>query len=154
MEQVVDVVNRYCTFPMVERVVLLKRVLFSFLIGNEDMHLKNFSLIVRGGKTTLSPAYDLLNTTLLLGSGVKEEIALPLNGKKHNLRRKTLVDYFARGRLELNEATVNEVLAQLTGALPMWTALIDASFLTEGEKRSYQTLLARRCDVLGLLAAT
>ena len=56
------------------------------LVGNEDMHLKNYSVITRNGKTELSPAYDLLNSTIVL-KGDAEEIALPLKGKKTILIR-------------------------------------------------------------------
>lgn len=91
MEQVGKVIDAFCTFPAVERVKLLRRTLFAYLTGNEDMHLKNFSLITRGEIVQLSPAYDLLNSTLAL-PGATEELALPLRGKKSNLKRTDLVD--------------------------------------------------------------
>jgi len=68
MKEVVKVIKRHCTFPVVECVKLFSRTLFSFLCGNEDMHLKYFSLIIRDNKIELSPAYDLVNTTIVLGS--------------------------------------------------------------------------------------
>ena len=45
MEKVADVIDQFCTFPAIERVKLFERTLFNFLVGNEDMHLKNFSLL-------------------------------------------------------------------------------------------------------------
>ncbi len=78
---------------------------FNFLIGNEDMHLKNFSLITRDNKVELSPAYDLLNTTIVVPR-TQEEIALPIAVKKRNLDKKILIDYFAKERLKLND-TIN-----------------------------------------------
>ena len=83
MERLVKLLDAYCTFPAVEKVKLLKRCLFNFLAGNEDMHLKNFSLITRQGKVELAPAYDYLNSTvafLALGKRLEtiEETALPL----------------------------------------------------------------------------
>ncbi len=78
MEKVVKLIDDYCTFPMVEKMKLFRRVLFCWLTGNEDMHLKNFSLIHRNDKIELSPAYDLLNTTIILANPV-EEMALPLS---------------------------------------------------------------------------
>ena len=71
MERLVGLLDAHSTFPAIEKVKLLKRSLFNFLVGNEDMHLKNFSLITRQGKVELAPAYDYLNTTvayLALGS--------------------------------------------------------------------------------------
>ena len=64
MERLVGLLDTYCTFPAIEKVKLLKRSLFNFLVGNEDMHLKNFSLISRQGKVELAPAYDFLSTTV------------------------------------------------------------------------------------------
>src|SRR5438105_718576 len=67
MEKVAQVINLYCTFPAIERVKLFERTLFSFLAGNEDMHLKNFSLITdMRGRIDLAPAYDFVNSTIAL----------------------------------------------------------------------------------------
>jgi serine/threonine-protein kinase HipA len=74
MEKVAGVIETYCTFPAIERIKLFERTLFSFLVGNEDMHLKNFSLITRNQKVELAPAYDFLNTTIAL-QNAKEEMA-------------------------------------------------------------------------------
>ena len=79
--------DKYCTFPAVEKVKLFKLVLFCFLTGNEDMHLKNFSIINKDGKIELTPCYDMVNTTIEYKKQ-DEEIALPIKGKspgKHDL---------------------------------------------------------------------
>lgn len=81
MEKVIAIIEQFCTFPKIEFVKLFKLTLFNFLVGNEDMHLKNFSLITRDRKISISPAYDLLNSTIAQ-KNTKEEIALPLKGKK------------------------------------------------------------------------
>lgn len=81
MEKVIAVVEQFCTFPKIEFVKLFKLTLFNFLVGNEDMHLKNFSLITKDRKISISPAYDLLNSTIAQ-KNTKEEIALSLKGKK------------------------------------------------------------------------
>lgn len=91
MERVVATIDEFCSFPVVEKRKLAQRVLFCFLTGNEDMHLKNFSLITRGPKVELSPAYDLLNTTIVTPK-TTEELAMPINGKKSHLTRKDLTD--------------------------------------------------------------
>ncbi len=109
MEQVARVIEQYTTFPQVEKLDLLRRTLFYFLTGGEDMHLKNFSVITRGARIQLAPAYDLLNTNIILPAA-QEELALPLNGRKRNLRRKDLLDYFAIERLGLTWAVVNRVV--------------------------------------------
>ncbi|MDZ7766346.1 MAG: HipA domain-containing protein [Melioribacteraceae bacterium] len=95
MEKVTKIVEQFCTFPVVEKVKLFELTLFNFLIGNEDMHLKNFSLIRINDKIEFTPFYDLVNTTIILNR-VQEEIALPIRGRKNNLRKSDLVDYFGK----------------------------------------------------------
>jgi serine/threonine-protein kinase HipA len=124
-------------------------------VGNEDMHLKNFSVITREEKIALAPAYDFLNTTvayLALGKKLAdiEETALPLRGRKKNLTRSLWIDYFAGERLGLNERIVADCLQGLRTALPGWQQLLEVCFLSSGQKGLYRDLLARRCQSLGL----
>jgi serine/threonine-protein kinase HipA len=147
MEQVIHIVDTHCTFPAVEKVKLFRLTLFNYLVGNEDMHLKNFSLIRRDDKIELSPAYDLVNTTIAL-RGVQEEIALPIGGKKRNLSRSLLVGYFGRERLGLTDRVVDDVLARLEGAFGEWKRVITMSFLSDSAKRDYEDLVVKRSKVL------
>ena len=147
MERVAEIIDRYCTFPVVEKVKLFRLTLFNFLVGNEDQHLKNFSLITREGKVSLSPGYDLINTTIAL-AGPAEEIALPLMGKKRNLTRKTLLDYWGRERLGLNEKTVHNVLSDLERALPECRELIEKGFLSDTMREKYLELFTERTRIL------
>lgn len=147
MEKVAELVANagFCSFPKIESMKLFKLTVFNFLVGNEDMHLKNFSLITRNLQTTLSPAYDLLNTTIAQRNS-KEELALPLNGKKNNLKRRDFTEHFAIQRLKLNEAIVTNVLDKIYAALPIWNKLINSSFLSDSMKNKYLALLDKRCD--------
>lgn len=143
MEQVAGLIESYCTFPAVEKLKLFRLTLFCFLTGNEDMHLKNFSVIRKKDIISLSPAYDLLNTTIAV-SRPEEELALPLNGKKKKIKRQDLVDYFGRERLELTERVLDKMLAEFARVRPAWEALIDISFLSPGMKEKYFQILADR----------
>jgi serine/threonine-protein kinase HipA len=149
MEQLVKVVEAHCTFPVVEKTRLFSRTLFCFLTGNEDMHLKNFSLIVRGQKVELSPAYDLVNTTLVV-AGTQEEVALPLKGKRRRLTRADWLDYWGRERLGLQARVLDRLVGDLAGAVPDMLALIDRSFLSADLRRRYRGLLLDRALRLGL----
>jgi len=122
MEKVASVIEDHCTFPAIEKIKLFRISLVNFLVGNEDMHLKNFSLITRGEKIELSPAYDILNTTIALARP-QEEIALPVMGKKRKLNRTVLVEYFGRQRLALNKNLVSNVLGGIEAAVPKWKEL-------------------------------
>ncbi len=149
MEKVAGVIEKFCTFPAIERVKLFERTLFSFLIGNEDMHLKNFSLITRNQKSELAPAYDFLNTTIAL-KNAKEELALPLKGKKSRFTRNDLLDYFAHERLQLNEGVLKEILSRFTKAIPTWRDLLDRSFLSDPMKERYSAVLTERLQRMHL----
>jgi serine/threonine-protein kinase HipA len=149
MEKVAAVIEEFCTFPAIEKVKLFNLTLFNYLTGNEDMHLKNFSLIHRGIKIELSPAYDLLNSTIILNS--QEELALPLNGKKNRLRKNDFLDYFARERLGLTQKSIDQTLIQIAAASPKWIKRIQNSFLSAEMKRRYLKLLETRLGALGFV---
>lgn len=143
MERLVPVIDEFCSFPAIEKADFVRRVLFCYLTGNEDMHLKNFSLITKNGKTTLSPVYDLLNSSIAIKKP-QEEIALALKGKKSNLKALDLTEYYAGERLKLNEKTVALVLREMKAAAPKWSELIEISFLSDEMKERYFTLLEAR----------
>lgn len=149
MEKVINVIEHFCTFPKIECVKLFKLTLFNFLVGNEDMHLKNFSLITKNGKVTLSPAYDLLNSTIAQKKS-HEEIALPLRGRKRNLTKSDFLDYFAVERLGLNKKVIAGVLQEIQQAIPKWKDLINISFLSEEMQKKYLLLLEARCERLNI----
>jgi serine/threonine-protein kinase HipA len=143
MEKVAGVIDRYCTFPAVEKLRLFRLTLFCFLVGNEDMHLKNFSIIYRDDVITLSPAYDLINTTIALPHP-EEELALPLNGKKNRMKQQDIVDYFGRNRLHLATRVIDKVLQELKQSRATWEKLLAASFLSEEMKEKYFHVLEDR----------
>lgn len=143
MEKLVTLIDTFCTFPAIEKVKLFRLTVFNFLIGNEDMHLKNFSLITHDNKVELSPAYDLLNTTIVVPKS-QEEIALPLAGKKRNLNAKILIDYFAKERLKLNDTIISQVLNKINTEISNWEKLITVSFLSNEMKEKYLELMKKR----------
>ena len=149
MENVAAVLDRYCTFPLIEKIKLFRLTLFNFLIGNEDMHLKNFSLITRDNKTGLSPAYDLLNTTITLPNPL-EEIALPVSDKRSNLTSKVLIDYWGKERLKLNDVVISQILEAIIDVQNEWESIIDTSFLSKKMKEKYFELLNSRRERLKL----
>ncbi len=143
LEQIAKVVETHCSFPAVAKAELARRLLFCFLIGNEDMHLKNFSLIVENGKVSLAPAYDLVNSTLVL-ENASEESALPLRGRKRKLTQADWIDYFCAERLGLPEAILGGVLTDLREGLPKWEEIIRRSYLTPARQDGYLAILGER----------
>lgn len=149
MERVAKIIEEFCTFPVIEKVKLFRLTLFNFLVGNEDMHLKNFSLITIDNKVELSPAYDLVNTSIAIGNAV-EEIALPIAGKKSHLNDEIIIDYFARERLSLNDVTIERVINKIKDSLDKMENLIKISFLSQTMKDNYLKLFSSRIKRLGL----
>ncbi|MBK9097025.1 MAG: HipA domain-containing protein [bacterium] len=147
MEKVAGIIESYCTFPAIEKIKLFKLTIFNFLTGNEDQHLKNFSLITKDNKVTFTPFYDLINTTLSLANPA-EEIALPLKGKKNNLNRNVLVEYWGKERLGLNNQIIDQALNSITEKFERWAELINKSFMSKEMKEKYIALLDERRKVI------
>ena len=153
MEGVACLVDKFCSFPDVEKLGLFRRVLFCFLTGNEDMHLKNFSLVtdeVKGSRVVrLSPVYDFVNSTIVIKN--PEEIALPIGGRKKNLTKKLLTEYYGKQKLKVPEKLIAQTLRALQMALPKWQELIQRSFLSENLKTKYGKGLKGRAERLEIL---
>jgi serine/threonine-protein kinase HipA len=143
MEQVAKLIETFCTFPMVEKIKLLRLTIFSFLVGNEDMHLKNFSIIRSQDVISLSPAYDLLNTTIVMPQS-EEELALPLNARKNKLKRQDFLDYFGKMRLGLPERIIDKIVNDFALIRQEWESLLSVSFLSDDMKDKYLKLLDNR----------
>lgn len=145
MEKIINIIDQFCTFPIVEKKKLFTRVVFNYLIGNEDMHLKNYSLITKNNRVELSPAYDFLNSTIAI-KNPKEEIALSLHGKKNNLTKKDLIDYYGSEKLGLNNKIIDEVLQIIKKSLPEWVEVIEISFLSDYYKNKYLQIIENRTN--------
>ena len=147
MEKLVLLIDTYCTFPAIEKAKLFNLVIFNFLIGNEDMHMKNYSLIRRENRIELSPVYDLLNTSIVL-SGDIDEIGLYISGTKKKLNYEILVNYFGKEVCGLTEKVIGNILKTISNTLPRWDELINISFLSTGMKRQYAYLFGKRLRIL------
>jgi len=147
MEKVAALLDKYCTFPAIEKAKLFKLTIFNYLIGNEDMHLKNFSLITKKKITTLSPHYDLLNTSIAVKTP-KEEIALPIDGRKNKLTKKLIIDYFGKEILGLNSTIISQSLSTIYETTNKWMETISISFLSEKMKQKYINLLKTRWKII------
>jgi serine/threonine-protein kinase HipA len=120
-------------------------LLFCYLTGNSDMHLKNFSLIENNGVYSLSAAYDLLPVNVVFPSD-KEEIALTLHGKKKNVTKNDFIKFASsedpRENLEAKE--VVRMMKKLISFIPKMFELIDHSSLSEKHKEEFKALILER----------
>jgi len=149
MEQAGKIIEEFCTFPIIEKTKLFRLTLFNYLIGNEDMHLKNFSIITEKSVTSLSPAYDLINTTIA-SRNPKEELALPLNGKKRNFSAADFFEYYTIERLSISTRTLQRIRNDFKLSFEKWQNLITISFLSDKMKKDYWALIETRKKVLAL----
>ncbi|MFN3529900.1 MAG: HipA domain-containing protein [Bacteroidia bacterium] len=145
-EQIGKSILQYSASPGLDLVNLFELLLFCFLTGNADMHLKNFSLLEQPGfGMTLAPAYDLVNTALVNPADT-EELALNLNGKKKKIERHDFVA--AMNTLRLDEKQQQNIFNKMTVNLRAWEATIAASFLSEEYKAVYWELVSARAERL------
>lgn len=140
-EQVAKTISIHSKTPKLDLVNYMQVLLFSFITGNNDMHLKNFSLYRPKKFYQLTPAYDLLNVAITNPKD-KEEFALSLNGKKSRLK---LQDFLkASATMGIEERITLQLIDNMRKALPLWEDLIKASFLSEEMKEAYLTLINKR----------
>ncbi|MGE5496964.1 MAG: HipA domain-containing protein [Syntrophothermus sp.] len=142
MEKTGRIILKYSTNNKFDILTFFELTLFCFLTGNADMHLKNFSLLTNEDEEiALAPAYDLLPTKLLTPKD-PEEMALTINGRKNNLRKKDF-DLLAE-KLGINERSRdNSYRKFFTGKDSMLT-FIDKSFLSEDYRKRYKELISER----------
>jgi serine/threonine-protein kinase HipA len=148
MEKVVEAIEEHCTFPTLEYFKLFQRVILAFLLGNEDLHLKNLSLITLSNEVCLSPVYDFVNSTIA-NPYVEEEMALSLADKKKNFAKQDFIEGFATTTLSLPKAKAEKELTRLMSFYPQWVKLIESSFLSTKTKSAYKKLLQERMKRLG-----
>jgi len=140
-EQVGKAIRKYSTNAQLDMVDFLELVYFSWLTGNNDMHLKNFSLYSPAGEPVLTPAYDLLNA-VISNPADDEELALNLNGKK---KRITDADFRTAYRTcGVPEIVFDRVKKKYKDLLPKFEEEIQRSFLSDELKTFYIDLLRRR----------
>ncbi len=141
-EQIAKAILKYSATPVLDVVDFYEQVLFSFITGNADMHLKNFSLIFQEGiGHILSPAYDMV-ATALVNPADDEELALTLNGKKKKITRNDFLSTFTTSGLELKQQL--NIFKKMKKALPKWEETINESFLPSGYQKTLRNLIAER----------
>lgn len=144
IEKVGKAVTTYSSNTLLDVLRLYEVVIFSHITGNNDMHLKNFSMILKDYNWVFSPAYDLLNVQLHLPED-KEETALTIGGKKSKL---TKSDFIQLGlKFSLSEKQIQNVFKRLIKAENKILQLIDQSFLSDDNKTKYKDLLIQRLQL-------
>lgn len=144
MELVGKTVGELSANTLLDKLRFFELAVFNYIIGNNDMHLKNFSMYLSKDGWVLSPAYDLLNVKIILPKDI-EDTALFLGGKKMNFT-KIYFDRFA-DLLDLNIKQANYVYKKLEKWLPKAEQLIEISFLDKIKKANYKNLINERTAI-------
>ena len=147
-ERIAKLIRQYSAAPLLDVVNFWEVVLFSWLTGNADMHLKNFSLFRPANDYMLTPAYDLLSTALAMPED-DEELALTLNGKKKRIKREDFEK--AMSDSGMDEKAIANLFNRFSKAIPKWHELIGISFLPDDLQQTYHDkidTMARRISIV------
>ena len=140
-EQIAKVIMKYSDMPRLDLANYMQLLLFCFITGNNDMHLKNFSLYRPSEGYQLTPAYDLVNTSIANPDDT-EELALPLSGRKTKLHLANFLQ--AAATMGIEENVVRHLTDNMSKALPKWMQQINDSFLDETKKEKYRQTIETR----------
>jgi len=141
-EQMARAIRKYSANPGLDVVNFFEQVLFSFITGNADMHLKNFSLLKQEEVGyVLSPAYDMV-ATALVNPDDNEELALTLNGRKRKIERGDFIAAFDGQQLDKKQQS--NIFAKMEKAESAWMECIDVSFVSNEFKTSMKDMIRER----------
>lgn len=142
IENIGKTARQYTTNKGIELIRLFELVLFCYLTGNADMHLKNFALLENAfGEYELSPSYDLLSTALVIPDD-KDESALNINGKKRKLKKSDFDTLAAN--MGINTKSVENIYTRFASVLPIWIEFIKQGFLSKAMQEHYIELIESR----------
>ena len=143
-----NIIKKYSSRSGLDMTELFYRLVFSFIVGNSDMHLKNFSLIESeygSGEYHLSPAYDLLPVNVIMPED-KEEFALPINGKKRNIHRKDFLIFAAA--CGIAKLAAEKMIGQLVSMEPVFIEMCRNSLMPQDMKEAFIELVDKRVSTL------
>ena len=141
-EKIAKIIMQYSSVPKLDVINFWEQVVFSWLTGNADMHLKNFSLYSqRKGYYSLTPGYDMISTALLMPEDT-EELALTLNGKRRKIKRSDFE--VAMNSCSLEKKIIDNLFSKFTKVAEKWLEFIDISFLPKEMKQQYKLIITRR----------
>ena len=147
-ERIAKLIKKHSSAPMLDVINFWEIVVFSWLTGNADMHLKNFSLFKPTANYMLTPAYDLLSTSIVMPED-DEELALTLNGKKKKIKREDFEN--AMSDSGMDEKSIANLFKKFERAFPKWIEMIAQSFLPEEQQGLYREQIERMSAKLGIV---
>ena len=147
-EQCAKIIKKYSSRVGIDMTEFYIRLVFCFIVGNSDMHLKNFSLIETSegsGEYILSPAYDLLPVNANMPAD-KEQFALAMNGKKMNIRRNDFLKF--ADTCGIARSTAEKLIESLVKLTPKWIKMCEDSLLPDGLKARLVKIITERSETI------
>ncbi len=147
-ERCAKIILAYSAQKGLDKTELFIRIVFSFAVGNSDMHLKNFSLIETAeasGEYILSAAYDMLSTNVVIPDD-KEQLALTINGKKQNIRRKDFIS-FAEA-IDIDGKIAGKMIEKIVKLKDKYITMCRESYMPDSMKESLEKLIEERILIL------
>jgi serine/threonine-protein kinase HipA len=145
MERIGKAIEAYADNTLLDKLRFFELTIFSYLTGNNDMHLKNFSMIKTSYGWSLSPAYDLLNTVIVNPEDT-EELALTIAGKKKKITLQNFLDFGTD--LGLSKKQINRVFNRFKEFKKDALSVVGESFLSDDMKVEYKAILETRFEIL------
>ncbi len=142
------IIKKYSITPGLDLSELYLRVVGSFVMGNSDMHLKNFSLKETepgNRKFQLSKAYDMLPVNIIMPED-KEQLALTINGKKRNIHKKEFRLLAEACGIPSNAA--EHMLKKICSKKNKFLKQIEEAYLSEEQKENVKELISERIEIL------
>lgn len=142
------IISKYSSTSGLDMTELFLRIVFSFVVGNSDMHLKNFSLIetkANSEKYVLSAAYDMLSTNIVI-PGDQEQLALTIHGKKQNIKRKDFFIY--ANAIGITEKAAEKMIDKIVKLKNRYITMCQTSYLPNNMKADLENLIIQRTAVL------
>lgn len=147
-EMITKLIKKYSSSPMLDVVNFWEQVVFSWIVGNADMHLKDFSLISQGdGIYNLAPTYDQVSTKLVMPED-RDELALPVNGFQ-----KKILPMDLRQAMEVtgvSEKVIDRIFRHFSSLESKWNECIDISFISPSQKEEYRKIIHKHLEALRL----
>ena len=147
-ERCAKIIKQYSSRVGIDMAEFYIRLVFCFIVGNSDMHLKNFSLIETAegsGEYVLSPAYDLLPVNANMPAD-KEQFALAMNGKKMNIRKGDFLKF--ADTCDISRQTAEKLIENLVKLTPKWLSMCEKSLLPDELKERLKKIITERTEIL------
>ena len=145
-ERCAKIIRKYSSRAGLDITELFIRVVFSYIVGNSDMHLKNFSLIEsdeNSGSYILSDGYDMLPVNTVNPADT-EQTALTMNGKKRNLHRNDFLKF--ADACQIDRAVAGKIIDRLKRYESEFIRETEQSYLTDELKESLIALMKERIN--------